>query len=48
VAFNAVGTPLGDMLTSQRSLHLLGELKRNRWQGRESAQFLIDDATKIA
>ena len=44
VAFNAVGTELGEMLTSQRSLNLLGELKRNRWQGRETAQFLIDDA----
>ena len=44
VAFNTVGTPLGDMLTNQRRLNLLGELKRNRWQGRETPQFLIDDA----
>jgi len=44
VAFNALGTKLGEMLTTQRRLNLLGELKRNRWQGRETAQFLIDDA----
>ena len=48
VAFNAVGTPLGNMLMSHRSLHLLGELKRNRWQGREAPQWLIDDAAKTA
>ncbi len=47
VAFNVVGTPLGALLSSERRLHLLGELKRNHWQGRETAQWLIDDAAKI-
>jgi single-stranded-DNA-specific exonuclease len=48
VAFGAVGTPLGAWLMSEKTLHILGELKRNSWQGRESAQFMIDDVSKIA
>ena len=47
VAFNAVGTDLGAWLMTERSLHLLGELKRNSWQGRESAQFLSADAARV-
>ncbi|MES2984597.1 MAG: single-stranded-DNA-specific exonuclease RecJ [Pseudomonadota bacterium] len=46
VAFNAVGTPLGTALMQEKTLHLLGELKRNEWQGRETAQFMIDDVAK--
>ena len=48
VAFGAVGTPLGEWLMSEKTLHILGELKRNSWQGRESAQFMIDDVSKTA
>lgn len=48
VAFNAVGTKLGDWLQSSRTLHLLGELKRNRWQGVDSAQFMIEDAAQVS
>lgn len=44
VAFNVADTPLGEALIRRNKLHLAGELKRNRWQGRESAQFIIDDA----
>lgn len=44
VAFNIAGTPLGEALVRRNKLHLAGELKRNRWQGRESVQFIIDDA----
>ncbi len=48
VAFGAVGTKLGEWLMQEKTLHLLGELKRNHWQGRETAQFMIDDVSKIA
>ena len=47
VAFNAVGSVLGQWLMSEKNLHLLGELKLNRWQGNESAQFMIDDAARV-
>ena len=46
VAFNCVGTTMGEWLMSERTLHLLGELKRNVWQGRESVQFMIDDVAR--
>ncbi len=46
VAFGAVGTVLGEWLMGEKRLHLLGELKRNRWQGRDTAQFMIDDVAK--
>lgn len=48
MAFNAEGTTLGEWLKTAKTLHLAGELKRNRWQGQDSAQFLIDDAAKTA
>lgn len=47
VAFGAVGTVLGEWLMREKRLHLLGELKRNRWQGRDSAQFMIDDVARV-
>lgn len=47
VAFGAVGTPLGAWLMAEKKLHLLGELKRNSWQGRDSAQFIISDAARV-
>jgi single-stranded-DNA-specific exonuclease len=47
VAFGAVGSVLGEWLMGERELHLLGELKRNVWQGNESAQFMIDDAALV-
>lgn len=45
VAFNSVGTSLGDALESGAGapIHLAGTAKCNRWNGRESVQFLIDD-----
>lgn len=48
MAFNAVGTSLGDWLEQSggQPLHLAGTVKANRWQGRESLQFMIDDAAK--
>lgn len=47
VAFGAVGSVLGEWLMTEKSLHLLGELKINRWQGNETAQFMIDDVAKL-
>ena len=48
VAFGAVGTVLGEWLMAEKTLHLLGELKLNRWQGNETAQFMIDDVAKAS
>lgn len=48
IAFNAEGTSLGEWLKTAKTLHLSGELKRNSWQGQDSAQFIIDDAAKTA
>lgn len=48
VAFGAVGTVLGEWLMAEKTLHILGELKRNSWQGKETAQFMIDDVSKTA
>jgi single-stranded-DNA-specific exonuclease len=44
MAFNAVGTRLGDMLEKAQVITLAGELKWNRWQGTATPQFIIDDA----
>jgi single-stranded-DNA-specific exonuclease len=46
MAFRAAGTPLGDILLkkSHMPVYLLGQIKLNRWQGRESAEFHIRDA----
>lgn len=46
VAFRAVGTPLGDALLkdNRRPFHLLGHLKINAWQGRETPELHVVDA----
>jgi single-stranded-DNA-specific exonuclease len=46
VAFGAVGTPMGEWLMGEKTLHILGELKQNSWQSRDSAQFMIEDVGK--
>ncbi len=48
VAFGTVGTVLGEWLMREKNLHILGELKRNSWQGKDSAQFMIDDVALAA
>ena len=50
VCFNCVGEILGDRLERARGAHvaLAGQLKRNRWQGRDSAQFIIDEAHELS
>lgn len=44
IAFNVVGTKLGELLTSHKRLHLYGEAKENSWQGRVKPQFIVSDA----
>lgn len=46
VAFNVGDSQLGAWLSTLPSLHLAGELTMNRWQGRETPQFIVEDAAK--
>ncbi len=50
IAFRAAGTALGDALLAGGGapLHLVGHLDANQWQGRVSAQLIIDDAARPA
>jgi single-stranded-DNA-specific exonuclease len=51
IAFRSEGTPLGQaLLACQRDhlIHIAGVLKENVWQGRRSAQFIIQDAAQSA
>ncbi len=44
--FGGIGTPLGDALIKQGrggAFHLTGKFQINRWNGRESVEFHIDD-----
>lgn len=46
IAFRCVGRPLGQALLAKGGapIHLAGQLRVHRWQGRESVQFIVDDA----
>lgn len=46
MAFRAAENPLGAALLKSKGkpIHLIGRLKRNRWQGNESIEFHISDA----
>jgi single-stranded-DNA-specific exonuclease len=48
IAFRAAGTALGAALLAPGGapLHLAGHLDADRWQGRNSAQLVIDDAAR--
>jgi single-stranded-DNA-specific exonuclease len=50
IAFRAVGEPLGDALLRAGALpvHLAGQLRIDRWQGREDVQLIIDDLAPVA
>lgn len=50
IAFRAVGDALGDALLGSRGLpvHLAGNLRLDRWQGREEAQLIIEDLAPVA
>jgi single-stranded-DNA-specific exonuclease len=49
MAFQAVGTPLGEALLAHRggALHLAGHLRADRWNGRDEVQFIIEDAALV-
>ncbi|MBK9585130.1 MAG: single-stranded-DNA-specific exonuclease RecJ [Alphaproteobacteria bacterium] len=46
MAFRTVGSPMGEMLLSRNTgpVHLAATLKINEWQGRQSAEIIIQDA----
>ena len=46
ILFRGEETPLGEALlgAGERRMHLLGQVRRNRYQGRESADFHLEDA----
>ncbi len=50
IAFRAAGDALGPALLQSRGLplHLAGQLRLDRWQGRDEAQLVIDDAAPVA
>ena len=45
IAFNVVGTEIGNILLSPKShrLSILGKLKANKWQDKETVQFQLYD-----
>jgi single-stranded-DNA-specific exonuclease len=47
-AFRIAGTPLAQLLLKSEglSLHVVGHLRRARWQGSESVELMIEDAAK--
>lgn len=48
IAFRAAGTDLGEMLLDRAGepLHIVGQLRRNSWNGRETIELTIEDAAK--
>lgn len=48
IAFRAAGTPVGEALLNARGgvLHVAGHLNVDTWQGRRTAQFVIEDAAR--
>ncbi len=49
IAFRAVNTPLGDMISGhqKRELHVAGHLSANHWNGRMTAQLRVVDAAAV-
>jgi single-stranded-DNA-specific exonuclease len=49
IAFRAAGRPLGQLLMQSGGLpvHIAGQLRLDRWQGRESVQLIVDDAAAV-
>ena len=47
VGFNLVGTPVGDFLLDDANINttisMLGRLKDNEYNGRHTAQFMLED-----
>ena len=46
IAFRALDRPLGEALLTSRGLplHVAGKLRRDRWQGRDGVQLIVEDA----
>ena len=46
IAFNAVGTPLGDLITNHSGslIHFIGVIRKNDWQDFKGIQLQIFDA----
>ena len=49
IAFRCADRPLGQLLLQRGGLplHIAGQIRINRWQGRESVQLIIDDAAPV-
>jgi single-stranded-DNA-specific exonuclease len=50
IAFRCADRPLGQLLlqSSGLPLHIAGQIRVDRWQGRESVQMIIDDAAAVS
>jgi single-stranded-DNA-specific exonuclease len=50
IAFRCAGRPLGQLLLQSGGLpvHIAGQLRLDRWHGRESVQLIVDDAAPAA
>jgi single-stranded-DNA-specific exonuclease len=46
IAFRSAETQLGQFLLGAqgKTIHLAGQIRINEWQGKQSAQFIIEDA----
>jgi single-stranded-DNA-specific exonuclease len=48
IAFRCLEEPLGQALLARGTpLHIAGHVRIDRWQGRESAQFIVEDAATV-
>jgi single-stranded-DNA-specific exonuclease len=49
ICFRATDRPLGQVLLTSagRAVHVAGRLRANHWQGRSTAQMMIDDAVAL-
>ncbi len=48
IAFRSLEEPLGQALLARGTpLHIAGHVRINRWQGRETAQFIVEDAAAV-
>jgi single-stranded-DNA-specific exonuclease len=50
IAFRCADRPLGQLLLQSAGLpvHIAGQIRVDRWQGRESVQMIIDDAATVS
>jgi len=50
IAFRCADRPLGQLLLKSAGLplHIAGQIRIDRWQGRESVQMIIDDAAAVS